>query len=224
LDTQTGEELEEEDRMKVAIIGSGNVGSAVAKAAQNTGHEVTVADLAGNERLEALGKELGVTTTNSNSEAVVDSDVVVLAVPYGAVNDVVGSIADQVGDKIVLDVTNPLKEDLSGLQTDGTSGAELVQKQLPQAKVVKAFNTVFAGNQAAPTVEGVQLDGFVAGDDADAKKHVLHLLEEVGYRPIDVGPLSTARYLEGMAFLNISLNATNNWSWQSGWKLVGPLS
>jgi predicted dinucleotide-binding enzyme len=149
---------------------------------------------------------------------------VVLAVPFGAVEEVAGSIAEHVGDKIVVDVTNPLKGDLSGLQTEGVSGAELLQKQLPQAKVVKAFNTVFAGNQADPTVDGVQLDGFVAGDDPDAKKQVLHLLEEVGFRPIDVGPLSAARYLEGMAFLNISLNATNDWSWQSGWKLVGPLS
>ena len=210
--------------MKVAIIGSGNVGSAVARAAKSTGHEVTVSDLEGTESLDVLGRELGVTITNSNEEAVDDSDLVVLAVPFGAVETVVGGIADNVGDKIVLDVTNPLKDDLSGLQTDGTSGAELVQKQLPQARVVKAFNTVFAGNQADPTVEGVQLDGFVAGDDAEAKKQVLHLLEEVGYRPIDVGDLSTARYLEGMAFLNISLNAKNNWSWQSGWKLVGPLS
>lgn len=211
--------------MKVAIIGSGNVGGAVATAAKHTGHDVTVADLEGTETLAALESELGVTTTNSNVDAVADSDVIVLAVPFGAVDTVVAGISEHVGDKIVLDVTNPLKADLSGLETDGgTSGAELVQQRLPQAKVVKAFNTVLAANQASPTVDGVQLDGFVAGDDADAKKHVLHLMEEIGFRPVDVGPLSTARYLEGMAFLNISLNARNDGSWQSGWKLVGPLN
>lgn len=211
--------------MKVTIIGSGNVGGAVATAAKNTGHDVTVADLEGTETLAALGKDLGVATTNSNVDAVADSDVIVLAVPFGAVEEVVSGIAGHVGNKIVLDVTNPLKADLSGLQTDGgPSGAELVQQQLPEAKVVKAFNTVLAANQASPSVDGVQLDGFVAGDDADAKKHVAHLLEEIGFRPVDVGPLSTARYLEGMAFLNISLNARNDGSWQSGWKLVGPLN
>ena len=210
--------------MKVAIIGTGNVGSAIAKAATTAGHTVTMAGRDGTEQLATLAEELGVEVTNSNAAAVGDSDLVVLAVPYGALNEVVAGIADHVGDKIVLDVTNPLKGDLSGLQTDGTSGAELVQKQLPQARVVKAFNTVFASNQASATVDGVQLDGFVAGDDPDAKKHVLYLLEEVGFRPIDVGPLSAARYLEGMAFLNISLNATNDWSWKTGWKLVGPLS
>lgn len=211
--------------MKVAIIGSGNVGGAVANAAKNIGHEVTVADLEGTETLAALGRDLGVETTSSNVEAVNDSDVIVLAVPFSAVDTVVAGIADHVGDKIVVDVTNPLKADLSGLETDGgKSGAELVQQHLPQAKVVKAFNTVFAANQASPTVDGVQLDGFVAGDDADAKKHVAHLLEEIGFRAVDVGPLSTARYLEGMAFLNISLNARNDGSWRSGWKLVGPLN
>ena len=210
--------------MKVAIIGSGNVGSAIARAAKDAGHEVTVANLEGTASLDALGKELGVATTNSNAEAVGESDLIVLAVPFGAVESIVGGIADQVGNKIVLDITNPLKDDLSGVQTEGTSGAELVQKQLPQARVVKAFNTVLAGNQANPVVDGVQLDGFVAGDDPDAKEQVSHLLEEVGYRPIDVGPLSNARYLEGMAFLNIWLNAKNNWSWRSAWKLVGPLS
>lgn len=210
--------------MKVAIIGSGNVGSAVARAAKQTKHEVTVADVAG-ENLAALGDQLGVQTTASNSEAVRDADAVVLAVPFGAVNEVAAEIADIVQDKIVIDVTNPLKDDLSGLATDtGLSGAELLQEQLPKAKVVKAFNTVFAANQDKGEVDGVTLDGFIAGDDADAKKQVSYLLEEIGFRPIDVGALSAARYLEGMAFLNIALNATNGWSWQSGWKLVGPVA
>ena len=207
--------------MKVAIIGSGNVGSAVARAAKNTGHEVVVADVAA-ESLKALGDSLGVETTASSSEAVKTADAVVIAVPFGAVESVTSDIAGHVADKLVIDVTNPLKDDLTGLATDGTSGAELVQKQLPGAKVVKAFNTVFAANQDTAEVEGTQLDGFVAGDDADAKKQVSYFLEEIGFRPIDVGPLSTARYLEGMAFLNISLNATNGWAWQTGWKLVGP--
>lgn len=209
--------------MKVAIIGSGNVGSAVARAAKNSGHEVVVTGVEA-ESLKALGDSLGVETTVSSREAVQSADTVVLAVPFGVVESVTSDIAAHVADKIVIDVMNPLKDDLSGLATDGTSGAELVQKQLPGAKVVKAFNTVFAANQDKAEVDGTQLDGFVSGDDTDAKKQVSHFLEEIGFRPIDVGPLSTARYLEGMAFLNISLNATNGWAWQTGWKLVGPTS
>lgn len=207
--------------MKLAVIGSGNVGSAIARAAKNTGNDVVVADVAP-DGLKTLGDALGVPTTTSSVDAVKEADIVVLAVPFGALEDVTSAISDQVAGKVVIDVTNPLKDDLSGLATEGTSGAELVQQQLPRAKVVKAFNTVLAANQEKAEVDGVQLDGFVAGDDADAKKQVTYFLEEVGYRPIDVGPLAMARNLEAMAFLNIALNATNGWSWQTGWKLVGP--
>jgi predicted dinucleotide-binding enzyme len=88
--------------------------------------------------------------------------------------------------------------------------------------VVKAFNTVFASRLNDPVLDGVPLDGFYAGDDAGAKQVVAELLARMGLRPIDTGELLTARALELMAFLNVSLNARNGWSWQSGWKLLGP--
>ena len=87
--------------------------------------------------------------------------------------------------------------------------------------MIKAFNTIFAGKQSDPEIDGIQLDGFVAGD-SEAKKTVLSPVESLGFRPIDAGSLAMARGLEGMAMLNISLNMTNNWPWQSGWKLLGP--
>lgn len=103
----------------------------------------------------------------------------------------------------------------------GESNAERLAAWLPEAAVIKAFNTLFAANQADPIAEGVRLDGFVAGDDAAAKRTVLELVASIGLVPIDAGPLSRAQQLEQLAFLNIALNATNGWSWQSGWKLVG---
>ena len=209
--------------MKFAIIGSGNVGSAIARAVTGTGHDAVVADVA-EDSLQALAAALPVATTTSNLNAIAGADVVVLAVPFGAVQDIVTELRDELGGKIVIDVTNPLAADLSGLSIDGISGAERVAKAAPGARVVKAFNTIFAGNQATASVDGTQLDGFVAADDAEAKQTVLDLLGQIGFRPIDVGTLSAARYLEGMAYLNIALNARNGWSWQSGWKLVGPLS
>ena len=124
----------------------------------------------------------------------------------------------------MVDATNPLTADSSRLTVTDRSAAEMLQEQLPSARVVKAFNTVFASKQAAPEVDGTQLDGFYAGDDQAAKARVRDWLAAIGYRPIDAGNLSAARALEHMAFLNISLNARNGWSWQSGWKLVGPLS
>jgi hypothetical protein len=86
----------------------------------------------------------------------------------------------------------------------------------------KAFNTILASRQADPMLDGIQLDGFVAGDDAAAKRQVLALVESLGFRPLDAGPLAMARALEGMGLLNIALNMANGWSWQTGWKLLGP--
>jgi predicted dinucleotide-binding enzyme len=209
--------------MKFAIIGAGNVGSAIARAVTTAGYETVVA-APSREGLQGFPDDVPATKTTSNREAVADADTVVLAVPFEAVDEIVTDLRDDLAGKIVIDVTNPLAPDLSGLATEGISGAELVAQAAPQARVVKAFNTVFAANQATATVDGTQLDGFVASDDADAKQTVMDLLEEIGFRPVDVGALSVARYLEGMGFINIALNARNGWSWQSGWKLVGPLS
>lgn len=209
--------------MKVAIIGSGNVGKAIAHATTGVGHAVTVAAPVPDE-LESLASEVPVATTTSNEDAVGDADVVVFAVPADAVEGIVGEVGERLSGKIVIDVTNPLKPDLSGLSTDGLSVAEQIQREVPDAKVVKAFNTVLAANQADPVVDGTRLDGFVAGDDDDAKARVSELLAAIGYRPVDVGPLVAARYLEGMAYLNIALNARNDMPWQTAWKLVGPMN
>ena len=121
-----------------------------------------------------------------------------------------------VSGKTIIDVTNPLKPDYSGPGLDGTSGAEELQRWLPGAKVAKAFNTLFASRQAAP---GPDVDAFVAADDPQARQETLALVESLGFAPLDVGPLSAARYLEAMAWLNISLNLANSWGWTSTWKL-----
>ena len=124
--------------------------------------------------------------------------------------------------KPVVDVTNRISFGPSGPEIDTTSSnGEAIAALFPDAHVVKAFNTLFASNQADPIVDGVQLDGFVAGDDAAAKARVLELVASVGLNPVDVGPLSRARQLEALSFLNMALNITSNGTWQSGWKLVG---
>lgn len=211
--------------MKYAILCAGNVGTAIARAVTAAGHTLVVAD-PDPDTLATLGDNVpAAATTTDAAQAVADADVTVLAVPFGVVEELVSGLANQLAGTVVIDATNPLADDLSGLVTDsGPAGAQRVQAAAPDAKVVKAFNTVFAGNQAVAEVGGTQLDGFVAGDDADAKQTVTELLEAVGYRVIDVGGLSSARYLEGMAYLNIALNAFNDLPWQSGWKLVGPVT
>jgi 8-hydroxy-5-deazaflavin:NADPH oxidoreductase len=202
--------------MKVAIIGAGNVGKALGTSITRAGHEVTIT-AKHPEHAQAAAREIGAHAAESSAEAVSDADVVILAVPFvGAADEVTGEIRDRVAGKTVIDVTNPMKPDYSGLATEGSSAAEEFQKRLPEANVVKAFNTIFATNQAHPSPE---IDGYVAGDDDKAKQQVISLVESIGFSALDVGPLKAARYLEGMAVINIGLNAQNGWNWTSVWKL-----
>lgn len=201
--------------MKVAIIGAGNVGTALGAAITRAGHDVTITSRHP-EHARATAQEIGATPADDKVAAVRDADVVILAVPYAEAGEVAGEIAGDVGGKTIIDVTNPLTADYSGLATTDRSAAEELQDRLAGASVVKAFNTIFASNQAKPSDE---IDGFVAADDPKAKGDVMSLVESIGFRPLDVGPLRAARYLEGMAFINIGLNAQNGWSWTSAWKL-----
>jgi 8-hydroxy-5-deazaflavin:NADPH oxidoreductase len=202
--------------MKVAIIGAGNVGKALGTSITRAGHTVTLA-ARDPEHALAAAREIGAAAADSNAAAVNGADVVILAVPFvGAGAEVAADLADAVAGKTVIDTTNPVKPDFSGLATAGSSAAEEFQRLLPDAKVVKAFNTIFASRQANPTTE---IDGYVAADDDKAKQRVISLVESMGFTALDVGPLSAARVLEGMAFMNIGLNAANGWTWTSAWKL-----
>ena len=202
--------------MQVAIIGAGNVGKALAGTITRAGHEVTLS-ASTPEHAAAAAAESGARAASGNAAAARDAEVVILAVPFvGAAEAVAREIAPVVAGKTVVDATNPLTTDYSGLATNGTSGAELVQSWLPDATVIKAFNTLFAASQAEPDRA---VEAFVAGEPGDSKQQVISLVDAMGFTPFDAGSLSAARYLEAMAFLNISLNAANDWGWTSTWKL-----
>jgi NADPH-dependent F420 reductase len=203
--------------VKVTIIGAGNVGRALATSARRAGHDVTIT-AQNPEHAAAAADQAGARVAASSREAAADADVIVLAVPATALGDLATELSDLATGKAVVDVSNQPIPNPSG---DDTSAAESLQARLPEAHVVKAFNTVFASQQAHPVVDGIQLDGYVAGDDPAAKEKVLDLVRSIGLRPIDVGPLTMARALEALAWLNISLNMNNKWPWQTGWKLVG---
>lgn len=207
--------------MDIAIIGAGNVGRSLATAFVRAGHAVTIASR-DPEDVGAVAAETGATVAESNEAAVIASSVVVLAVPFGSAADIAVEIGDAVTGKVVVDVSNRMSFGADGPAMDTTtSNAEELAALLPGASVVKAFNTLFASHQTDPIAEGLQLDGYVAADDDAARAIVLDLVESIGLRPVDVGPLVRARQLEGLAFLNITLNIANGGSWQSGWKLVG---
>lgn len=207
--------------MRIAIIGAGNVGGGLAAAATTAGHDVVVS-ASDPASARETAERTGATAADSNRAAVQAADVVVLAVPGGAVAGIAAELADVLAGKIVVDATNPLNASYSDLTTAGVSSAELLQEQLPASAVVKALNTVFASRYGNPTEDGQPLIALIAGDDGAAKVTVGQLVESIGFQPVDAGVLRMARALEEIAFLNISLNAGNGWTWQSAFQLVGP--
>jgi len=203
--------------MDIAIIGAGNVGTALAGPLARAGHRVTISAKTPGHAVEAA-KASGAGSASSNKEAITGSDVVILAVPGTSFDDLVTEVGQDLAGKVVVDVSNRPTPDPSGA---GTSAAEELQARLPDASVVKAFNTLFASRQADPVVAGVHADGFVAGDDDAAKQKVLSIVESIGFRPVDAGSLAVARTLEGMAWLIIDRNMQGG-TWQEAWVLLGP--
>lgn len=207
--------------MNIAIIGSGNVGTALARSATRAGHDVTISSRDSAEA-KRLAESVGARAVSTNQEAVEQADLAFLAVPAGEVVDLAAELGDAAGDKVLVDVTNRPTPTEDGAVRP--SIAEEVQARAPNAHVVKAINTIFAARQTEPDIGGTPADGYVAGDDRDAKQAVLSFVESIGLTPYDVGPLAVARTLEGMAWIHISLAQQHNWPWQSAWKIVGPKS
>ena len=207
--------------MDVAIIGTGNVGRALATSLTRAGHTVTLA-ARDEAKTRSIADAVGARAAQAPRQAVENSDVTILAVPYGAAGEVAREIAPAARGKVVIDASNPLKPDLSGLATEGgPSVTEQLQPSLPGAHLVKAFNTLFASIQADPAAHGT-VDAFFAADDAQARETVAELLDSIDLRPIDVGPLTNARYLEGLAFLNIKLQVQHGGNWDSAFVMVDP--
>ena len=203
--------------MKVAIIGAGNVGKALSTSFARAGHDVTVA-ANHPEHAQEVADSAGAEAAPTTSSAIADADLVILAVPATELGDIASNLERELTGKVVVDVSNRPTPDPTG---PGTSIAEELQVRLPKSRVVKAFNTLFASRQADPVVAGVPVDGFVAGDDEQAKTEVLDVLDGLGFRPVDAGPLAAARTLEGMAWLNISRNMAGG-TWQEAYVIVGP--
>ena len=200
--------------MKLTIIGAGNMGRGIGTRLVAGGNQVKVLDRDPGEAGE-LAEELGAAAADgggAESGAAgeeLSGDVVVLAVwyPDGA-RSAVEQYGDQLAGKVVIDISNPVDtESFDRLVTPpDSSAAEELAKLLPQdARLVKAFNTTFAGTLVAGTVAGQPLDVFIAGDDEDAKGTVAELARSGGLNPIDAGPLRRARELERIGFLHMTM-------------------
>ena len=205
----------------ITVIGTGNVGGAVAALAAKGGASVQIL---GHEpgKADALAAQLGGTAGTAGTVGdAITGDIVVLAVPYPAL----AAIAEQYGaaldGKILVDVTNPVDfQTFDGLTVpaDSSAAAEL-QARVPGAKVLKAFNTNFAGTIAAGTVGDVPPTVLIAGDDADAKQALVDLVTAGGVAAAAVGSLKRARELEAFGFLQITLAAQEIIGWGGGFAL-----
>jgi NADPH-dependent F420 reductase len=194
--------------MKLAIIGSGNIGKSIGTWASKVGYDVTFSSRNPQHAQEAAKAAGNKASSASISDAVDQADMVLLAVPYGAVKEVLTGLGSKVKGKVLIDATNALTADYSGLALGfTTSAAEEIEKLSPGAKVVKAFNTVFASVFAGqnPEIKGKKISVFYASDDKEAKTKVSDLISKMGFDAVDAGPLKAARNLEPMALLNISL-------------------
>lgn len=188
--------------MKIAVIGTGNMGEGLATlfAKKNDvviGHKNPA-------KASELAQKIGLGIQGGGITAAVSlSDVVFLALPYSAAAEVL-SLAGDVSDKILVDISNPISADFSELLIGHTtSAAEEIQVLAPQAKVVKAFNTIFAQLLPEDARSNGQLQVFVASDDVQAKKLISELARTVNFDGVDAGPLKNSRYLEPIGEMNI---------------------
>jgi NADPH-dependent F420 reductase len=187
----------------VSIIGTGNMGQAISALAAKGGNSVELFN-------------------SSDRDKQVTGDIVVLAVYYPVVADVLATRGEQLAGKIVVDITNPLNVetfDSLTVPADSSATAEIAAA-LPNSRVLKAFNTTFAAALAAGTVGGLQTTVLVAGDDNDAKAELIGLISAGGLRAIDAGGLKRARELEALGFLQITLAATEKVSWTGGFAVA----
>ena len=213
--------------MNITIIGAGNMGRGIGTRAVAGGHSVTFVDASPETAekaaadVKASAKKGAKVSTASLGEAEL-GEVVVFAVWYGTNIELAKQLGTKLAGKVVVDIANPLNSTFDGLATapDSSSAEDLAKAIASGAKVVKAFNTTFAGTLLTGESGGQKLDVFIAGDDADAKSKVAQLVTDGGMRPIDTGPLSRARQIEGMQLLHIVTQGTLGTNWGSALKIL----
>ena len=185
--------------MKIAVIGTGTVGSALARGFSRAGHDVILGSRRPeDDEVRALAEETGAAAAVRPAEAAGRAEVVVLAVPWAAARAAVEGLGD-LGGKILVDATNPLGPGLALVAEP--SGGELVARWARGARVVKAFNTIGAEVMATADRFDPPPVLFLAGDDGDAKETVALLAAELGFDPVDAGALQRSRHLEHLAVL-----------------------
>lgn len=213
--------------MNVTVVGAGNMGRGLGHMLVRGGHTVTVVDRdpeeAGRLAEELRGVARGGATVEAEAPgAGVRGEVVILALYYPSTLEAARELGGELEDKLVVDIANPVNQTFDGLATEsGTSAAEELARAVPAgARVVKAFNTTFAGTLVEGQVAGQPLDLFIAGDEEEAKEIVAQLARDGGLRALDVGPLERARYLEGFGFLHMMVQQRLGAGFASAVKII----
>lgn len=185
---------------KVTIFGKGNMGSALSGIAEKAGAEVQAID------------------SSTAEGTAISGEIVILAVPYPALEAIVNQYGEQLAGKTVVDITNPLDfSTFDSLVTPSdSSAAQQLAEKLPEAHVLKAFNTNFAATLASGKIGEKQTTVLIAGDDADAKTDLSALVQAAGLEAIDAGALKRARELEAIGFLQLTLAAGEKITWTGG--------
>jgi NADPH-dependent F420 reductase len=213
--------------MNVTIIGAGNMGRAIGTRLAAAGHSITYLDHH-TENSQAAVEQVrksaakGADVVASGMEDQNLGDVVILALWYSTNIEVARQLGKRLAGKVVVDIANPVNSSYSGLVTpaDSSSAQELAQAVDSSARVVKAFNTTYAGTLLEGEVAGQPLDVFIAGDDEAAKKTVSQLVKDAGMRPVDAGPLERARALEAMQLVHVGIQNTLGTNWGSAIKIL----
>ncbi|NHT17112.1 NAD(P)-binding domain-containing protein [Cellulomonas sp. IC4_254] len=200
----------------VTIIGAGNIGGAVARLALKAGADVQVL-----ARDAAKAAAVDPAVTAGTVGDAVTGDVVVLALPYPALAEVAAQYPDGFAGRVVVETTNPV--DFATFDSlvvpAGWSATAELAALLPEARVLKAFSTNFAATLASGSVGALPTTVLIAGDDADAKAALAGVVEGGGLRAVDAGSLKRARELEALGFLQMTLAASEQTSWTSGFAL-----
>ena len=204
----------------ISIIGTGNMASTIGELAVAGGNTVEVI---GRDQSKAadLAKTLGGRATTGEFGAVPAGDIVIVALQYANVVPVVAEYGDALAGKVIVDISNPFNSAADGLAIpEDTSIAQEVDKVAPaSASVVKAFNTIFG----VALAQGRLLDVFIAGDDARAKAGVAEFVESLNLRPLDVGGLNMAHWLEGtgLVVMGLARNGVGNFDFALGVTVSG---
>ncbi len=193
--------------MRIAIIGTGNIGGGLGRAWATKGHAITFGVRHVDDAdTTALARDIGASVATI-PDALAGAEVITLATPFAAVPAVASALPDWTG-RLVIDCTNPIGPGFKLLHGHTDSGSETVARLLPGARVVKSFSAQGAEVLAHPVYDGVPASNFYCGDDADAKAVVKQLVEDVGFEAIDAGGLASARYLEPITMLWITMSRT----------------